>query len=134
MLKRGLSRRERARREETEAAHPTVAATGPGKAREVLPQPVFVSEISVFVCSENLWKSLGNLSVTHAPLTAPVRGEELMLDLDCGHRLPPGTPSMKPSLVPAIEAPSPVLKSASFSDGTLEGTTQQKFVCCGIKN
>ena len=69
MLKRGLSRRERARTEETEAAHPAVPATGPGEAREVLPEPVSVSEFSVFVCSENLWKSLGTLSVTRAPLT-----------------------------------------------------------------
>ena len=42
MLKLCLSRRERARTEETEAAHPAVPATGPREAREVLPDPVWV--------------------------------------------------------------------------------------------
>ena len=55
MLKLGRSGRERARTEETEYAHPAVPATGPGEAREVLPEFIFV-----FVFSKN-GKGTGNV-------------------------------------------------------------------------
>ena len=42
MLKLGRSGRERAGTEEAEEAHPAVPSAGPGEAREVLPEPVFV--------------------------------------------------------------------------------------------
>ena len=53
VLKLGRSGRERARTEETEAAHPAVPAMGPGEAREVLPEPVFVFDFLNFfsICS-----------------------------------------------------------------------------------
>ena len=41
MVKLDLSRREWARKEETEVAHPAVPTTGPGEAQGGPPEPVF---------------------------------------------------------------------------------------------
>ena len=58
MLKLCLSLRERARTEETEAAHPAVPATGPEEVWEVFPEPVFVFEFSLFLALINLRTTL----------------------------------------------------------------------------